>query len=248
MANAFRGSQKHLLDLLDGGEVAATMNPLLGTSGVTLDDGCRHRPLGHQDPQEWTLRPFCREHCGEAMDFESFDGWWVPEQYKNPTWDLLATCRIGGHPGLLLVEAKAHEGELDWGGKRLGDSASPQAVRNHERIRACIAEAAARLNDAVGGVAIDIDTHYQLSNRVASAWKLAACGLPVALLYLGFVGDTYFADHFTTAAHWQRAMGAYLHGVLPLSLPGRTLTDPSGGSMLMLVRSLPIREVSTMPS
>jgi hypothetical protein len=241
----FRGSRKHLLDLLDAAEGATGLNAVLADHGVSVSPAHPCRPRGHHDPEEWTLRAFCRTHCQQLMDYRSFAGWWVPERYTNPTWDLLSICSVNGRTGILLVEAKAHEAELDWGPKPLPKSASEQSRRNHERIRTCIEEARAWLDAMVGGgVTISADSHYQLSNRVSSAWKLAACGLPTVLLYLGFTGDTSFDHHFVDADHWQRCMGAYLHGVLPQSLPGCVLHHPSDGSFLLLVNSLPIVTVS----
>jgi hypothetical protein len=31
---------------------------------------------------------------------------------NTPNWDLVSGCQIGNRQGLILVEAKAHEGEL----------------------------------------------------------------------------------------------------------------------------------------
>jgi hypothetical protein len=63
----------------------------------------------------------------------------------------------------------------------------------------------------------------------------------VVLLYLGFTGDTYFRDHFKDADHWQRVMGAYIHGVIPEGLPGVTVSTNRGGSFTMLVESIPVQ-------
>jgi hypothetical protein len=43
-----------------------------------------------------------------------------------------------------------------------------------------------------GSDTLTADSHYQLANRLASAYKVASAGIPVVLLYLGFTGDTYF--------------------------------------------------------
>jgi len=83
--------------------------------------------------------------------------------------------------------------------------------------------------------------NYQLSNRVAWAWRTAQNGgVPVVLLYLGFIGDKYFPDDFVDREHWHRVMGAYMNGVLPLNLPGRTIKFDGGGSFVMLVKALPL--------
>ncbi len=39
-------------------------------------------------------------------------------------------------------------------------------------------------------------------------------------------------------------MGAYMQGILPQSFPETKIEFKSGGSMVMLIRSLPIIEVS----
>jgi hypothetical protein len=73
--------------------------------------------------------------------------------------------------------------------------------------------------------------------------------VPVILVYLGFAGDTYFADHFKDDAHWQRVMGAYLKSVVPLAWPGTTTAHrPSGGSLTMLIRSRPVTAISSGPT
>ena len=106
---------------------------------------------------------------------------------RTPNWDLVSTCTVNGKAGILLVEAKAHESELHDGGKRLESDASENSRKNHERIRHAIMEANSEINKAVQGVSISRDKCYQLSNRVAHSWWLASHGIPVVLLYLGFL-------------------------------------------------------------
>lgn len=242
------GSRKHVLDLLDSGQFAGTMSNLLGPHGIHVSVNDVHMPLGHAEPEEWTLRRFCSEHCRGHFDFARFDVWWVPDRYRNPQWDLLCTCSLGSKPGLLLVEAKANDQEMDWKGKPLAHNASPQSRANHDIIGRCIDEANTALNQRLPGFAISRDTHYQLSNRMASAWMLAECGLPVALLYLGFLGDEGIRDAgepIKDRDHWQRLMGAYLQGVIPNHFPGIHLHEASGASMRMLVEALPVLEFSS---
>ena len=43
---------------------------------------------------------------------------------------------------------------------------------------------------------------------------MASVGVPVLLLYLGFIGDTYFRDYLRDADHWQQLMRRYLQGVV----------------------------------
>lgn len=61
----------------------------------------------------------------------------------------------------------------------------------------------------------------------------------MALLYLGFLGDKDFKDHFVDRDHWQRAMGSYMEGLLPLNLPEQEMRGKNGGSFILLIRSFP---------
>jgi len=89
------------------------------------------------------------------------------------------------------------------------------------------------------GFNLSINSHYQLANRLAYLWKLAECGVPAVLLYLGFTGDQYFADYLHDERHWQRVMGGYMQEVVPHSFPERRHDCPNGGSVHLLVRSVP---------
>lgn len=243
-----RGSRKHVLDLIDLGGPAfiEVMNGLLESSPLRLHGGSIWRPLGHHNNSEWYLHRFCQEFCQGSFDYQPLLGWWVPEPWRPPTWDLIATGRVGDQFGVLLVEAKANESEFDWGGKRLSPSASIGSKRNHNQIDGCIQEANVALDDLCDGVFnLSIRSHYQLANRVAHLWKLATCGIPVVLLYLGFTGDTYFGDHFRLDGHWQRSMGGYLQGVVPQGIIDRPVIPlANGGTMQFLVRSRQVLGVS----
>jgi hypothetical protein len=220
------------------------MNSLLAGVDASITSSDHYQPKGYADPAEWTIRRFCKAYCQDLFDFKAFDAWWVPDKYRNPQWDLLSTCTIKGRPGLLLVEAKANDSEVKVEGKSLAVNASEQTRINHEIIGQCISEAASDLNKRFpgGGINISRDSHYQLSNRIATAWKLASCGLPVILLYLGFTGDEGIrnvGEPFIDNDHWQRIMGKYMSGVLPLHFPGKKIDFDSGGSIRMSIEPDP---------
>lgn len=245
-----RGSRKHVLDLLDSGNVEASLSKILAPYGIAVPEDTPRRPIGHAAPEERTVRCFCSKYLASQFDFARFDAWWLPDKYTNPQWDLLAVCTIQDNPGLLLVEAKANDRELDWKGKPLAATASRQSRANHHAIAACIEEANTGLNALLPGFALTIDSHYQLCNRLAMAWKLAQCGLPVALLYLGFTGDRGIQNVGTPLVnhdHWQRLMGAYLYGVAPLLLPGTPLCPEGGSTMHFLTATLPAQNNSPSP-
>jgi hypothetical protein len=244
---SYRGSRKHILDLLDSGKLFAILNELFADTDVQFRDNENCQPKGREAPEEWTLRKFCKKYYNSKFDYQTFDNWWVPDQYRNPQWDILTTCTIKGKPGILLVEAKANDKELIADGKQLADKASEQTKINYDKIGDCIAEAAQWLNNHIGDIGISRDTHYQLSNRVASAWKLSQCGLSTVLLYLGFTGDEGIRDAgepFADENHWQRVMGAYMTGVLPLHFPNKLIEVEGRATMQMFIKSLPVIESS----
>ncbi len=125
--------------------------------------------------------------------------WWlaVPgaRRTTTPNWDIASTCSVHGRRGLLLIEAKAHDAELrnEERGKPLGaedgKGVSIDSRRNHVKIGACIQDASLALSEQTQLVwALSRDWNYQMANRFAWAWKLTELGIPVILVYLGFIG------------------------------------------------------------
>jgi hypothetical protein len=120
--------------------------------------------------------------------------WWLVVASNNtrtPNWDVASTCMIEGKAGIMLVEAKAHDQELikeETGRKNIEAPVSGNARRNLLRIDWAIRDASAALADDTGLTwALSRDWNYQMSNRFAWAWKLADLGMPVVLVYLGFL-------------------------------------------------------------
>jgi hypothetical protein len=155
--------------------------------------------------------------------------------------------RNRGRPGLILVEAKANVPELSLAGKPFDAAASAASAENHQQIGRAINEACAALKRISTATSISRDSHYQLSNRVAFAWKLASLGVPTVLVYLGFSGDSGIADAgtpFTDSVHWHAAFGAYAHSVVPRDLVERKI-ECGAASTWLLVRSRPVLEASS---
>ncbi len=66
--------------------------------------------------------------------------------------------------------------------------------------------------------AISRDSHYQLSNRFAWSWKLASLGVPIVLIYLGFINATEMSDqgqYFKDAKTWERCILNHSKGIVP---------------------------------
>ena len=158
---------------------------------------------------------------------------------NTPHWDVASRCKIEGREGLLLVEAKAHSNELPNAGKP-----KPRTVngwKNHEQIGSAIEQAQAGLGCVAGeSWGLSRDGHYQLSNRFAWSWKLAALGVPVVLLYLGFVNAEDMAqdgEPFRSDGDWARALKDHARGVVDDSCWGRRL-EVNGTPFRPLIRTI----------
>lgn len=239
-----RGSRKHVLDWVSEPDFIAQLNAMIAASGARVEPARDQWMPTATDDTEARFDTAGKHLLPRPEILEELLKWWLSERRgaNTPNWDFAATCRLSEKQGLVLVEAKAHEDEMDWGAKPLAASASVGSKSNHQRIGEAIEEARAALDRVLPGtVAISRDRHYQLSNRIAYAWKLASLGVPVVLIYLGFVGDTYFKyDYLRDADHWQRVMGGYMQGVLPLSMAGKSVSC-GAASFTMLVESLRVQ-------
>lgn len=163
--------------------------------------------------------------------------WWLSvdlETARIPNWDIVSECAVGGRPGLVLVEAKAHPAEL-------GEGDSSGAVgENRRSIDDAIAEAQRELSLLMPGWALGAHSHYQLSNRFAWAWKIASMGIPVVLVYLGFLNAmemlTDSRQIFTTAEDWENRVRGYSTGVVPPAMWNAGLTV-KGTPLFALIRA-----------
>jgi hypothetical protein len=167
---------------------------------------------------------------GETMQFlttdhrEQLTDWWLAERRRanTPNWDIVSTCRVGAATGLVLVEAKAHSAELHRDGK------APGNLRNDERIREAISEANSALGGPRAGWRLSSTTHYQLCNRFAWAWKVASFGVPVILVYLGFLQAAEMDGGFSDHAAWRDCLTEHAGDVVPQDVWDRR--RPAGSS------------------
>lgn len=213
-ANEQRGSRPRCVLLTDGTDAAVAARITKLVQPFAIIDPARHTwmPRGLYSPMEAKL--------GEADDFLSPDQreqvttWWlaVRGRANTPNWDLATTATIDGREGLVLIEAKAHSGELKTDGQGAGNQA------NRERIGKAVAEANQALSALGGNWALSCDSHYQLANRFAWSWKLASLGIPVVLIYLGFLNADEMSDQgdpFATSEAWTRAVRDHARGIVP---------------------------------
>lgn len=202
-------------------------------------------PQGFQDREEAKL-PSAQRLLPESIRV-ALRSWWLAvatDGTRTPNWDVASTCTIDGKRGLLLVEAKAHDAELNHeqiGRKNIKAPVSAAARRNHLRIGWCIQDASIALGDATRlPWALSRDWNYQMSNRFAWAWKLADLGVPVVLVYLGFLQATEMQDRgkpFATSAEWQNLVRAHSAPLFPAEIWEQRWAC-SGQVLIPLIRSI----------
>jgi hypothetical protein len=168
------------------------------------------RPRGLLDKGEIQLGKHQGLLTNEQVD--AVTSWWlVNRRAKKPAWDIASSATVDGRRGLLLVEAKAHASEL----KRKGDRCTSEHPGNRQRIADAVAESNIGLDSIVAGWALSRDDRYQLANRFAWAWKIASLGLPVVLIYLGFLRANEEIDPFADGQAWEDSVRSYADGMIP---------------------------------
>lgn len=192
------------------------------------------------------LRDFRETTLIDSSDFltpdrcKALTDWWL-EKLRGanlPNWDIASTCTIEGIKGLLLVEAKAHNNELSEAGKSQPTTSNSQM--NHKHIGIAIEQANAGLNGVMKGWALSRDSHYQLSNRFAWAWKLTTLGVPVVLVYLGFLNAIEMCDQgqtFDDNRAWDSCIRNHAKNIVPDDAWGERL-GINGAPVWFLIRSV----------
>lgn len=249
-ANRRRGSYPRCLLLMEGERsvVADRLTRLIQQESAAVPiDACwmpRGLPAQRIDGG-WDCSPTREGQLGETEGLLTDEqrgvvtSWWleVIPNANTPNWDIVSRCQIAGKPGLLLVEAKAHHAELSRRGKSKPRTANGE--KNDMRIRAAIAEANRALNCLRSGWKLSCDSRYQLCNRFAWSWKVATMGIPVVLIYLGFLNAgemTDRSDPFATAESWARAVREQSNHVAPPSVWDNPI-DVNGVPMIACIRS-----------
>lgn len=211
---AARGSRKHVLDWTSRPDFLREFSELLATPEVDVV-GARYMPRGYGNPAEARLESFGPDVLPGHPAWARVADWWLrhPKGANTPNWDIAVTASIEGQPGLVLVEAKANVPELSRAGKPMSTGASKRSQQNHEQIGHAIDQANTGWRSVAPEARLTRDSHYQLANRLAFAWKLASEGVPIVLLYLGFTGDAGISDAgepLHDDSHWSRLFREHL--------------------------------------
>ena len=164
--------------------------------------------------------------------------WWLENHghANTPNWDLISTCRLGGRRGLLLVEAKAHCGELK------DDQCGATNQENYMSIKNALSEASNGLNHLESGFCLDADHWYQISNRFAFAWKLASMGIPAVLVYLGFLNAHEMEGRkiLTDSDQWKSCILEKTNSIVPEKVWNRTF-HVTGTPLSALIRTADVQ-------
>ncbi len=237
--NRQRGSFPRCLLLMSGERamVAERLTRMVGLTDVRVEAEHCWMPMGLPTLSPnglWDLTPIEEAKLGEHVGLlpegqrKELTDWWITssEKANTPNWDIASTCIVGGKVGLLLVEAKAHYAELKKDGKPLASDATSGSKRNHEKIGRAVCEASSELEKAICGWNLRCDSHYQLANRFAWAWKMASMNVPVLLVYLGFLNAEEMSDQgepFVDCADWSRVVLDHSRNIVPEKAWGREL-------------------------
>ena len=247
-----RGSRPRCILLVDGSRetVATRLTELVGVPDVVVTSNDFWMPRGKptvKTDNEWDKDPTVEARLDLIDGFVSSEiqnelrDWWlaVAHRANTPNWDVASTCEVEGKPGLLLFEAKAHANELSVKGKEKPNS--PNGWKNHKRIGSAIAEANTELMRITGGHwGLSVNDHYQLANRFAWSWKLALLGIPIVLVYLGFLHADDMAKNgtlFRSGEDWTRTLKGNAQGVVDDSCWGRRL-EINGTPLRALIRAI----------
>ncbi len=200
----------HLITQGNPEHIAQRLNMLISPMGLigTTD---RWMPRGFENIEEAQLHD---AQCllDKKQYGDDLKNWWLANAKPNsvtPNWDIASTCKVGGSQGLLLIEAKAHHGELK------SEDHCGAGKKNLKRISENINEANTALNRILPGWNLSHENHYQLSNRIAWSWKLASIGIPVILVYLGFLKAEEMPNFLRDEQSWNTSLKSYARGVVP---------------------------------
>jgi hypothetical protein len=130
--NQQTGSKARCHFLMNGTfeEVSQRLTRLV-SSGVVVSPTDSWMPLGFKKPEEAQMHKAERLIPSQG-DRRVLSDWWLADarpKSTTPNWDIASTCLIDGQRGLLLVEAKAHHGELSDEGKRLSENSSKETMK-----------------------------------------------------------------------------------------------------------------------
>ena len=115
----YRGSRKHIPDWCEHSRFLPELLALVAPTRARVGPEARWLPTGYRCPDEAVLDEFGPVVLPRITTWVTLKAWWLKHSKgaNTPNWDLALACEIEGEPGLVLVEAKAHDAELKEEGK-----------------------------------------------------------------------------------------------------------------------------------
>ncbi len=219
-------------------KVARFLNELAGDTGfVSVAD--EWYPKGFLWPDEARLdkAEFKLLDCNKKMT--DLKEWWLKNHKgaNTPNWDIVSTCLVEGVKGLLLVEAKAHCGEL-----KDDYCKAPKNKENYKHIGKALLEASKGWDQFENGFHLGADNWYQLSNRFAFAWKLATMGIPAILVYLGFLNadEMEGQEILRNTDQWRSCVHEKSKAIVPVGVWDQTF-HVNGTPLSVLIRTADVQ-------
>jgi len=236
------GSRLRCLEFTSGSrdQVAARLTELMSPHGTV--DARAHRWMPQGFLSKWEAQLGRTNAFLTADQREQSLKWWLVKRRgaQTPNWDIVSECQMSdGEPGLLLVEAKAHDREL--GADDTCKSGNPD---NRKNIGEKLSKASDELEKLLPGWNLASQPHYQLSNRFAWSWQLAKMGVPVVLVYLGFLNANEMSkagqSAFATHEAWVSRVLEYAGGTIPPEAWRLSIVAPEGASFRAVLRSVQV--------
>ena len=217
-------------------KVVAFLNSLVQPFAA-VGEQASYMPEGFCDPDEARLGKTSRFLTKKQR--EDVTDWWlaVRRNANTPNWDIISSCKVDGRAGFVLVEAKAHAGELN-----PKDRCGASNKKNSHRIDTAIRAVNQKLGE---GWALSADSRYQLSNRFAWALKVASLGYPVVLVYLGFLNAHEMGQPFTSHGDWEGCLLTYADRTVPRGVWNSDRIKVDGTPMIPLIRSANVNVTTT---
>lgn len=256
-----RGSRTRCISLMaaDRPVVADTLEGIIRFPGVSVPADAKWLPYGvpqkTKTAKAWDLSAAEELVLGKSKGLfsptqdKTMLAWWLrhPRGSNKPNLDIASTCTIHGRPGIMLVEAKAHDQELHEASKPKPppDKTNPRSIANDTHIDEAIKRSAALLQEHTRRpCAISRVLCYQMSNRFALACKLTEMGYPVVLVYLGFLKAMEMEDIgnvIENPSDWQKLVKNHSKPLFPDGIwleDGATPWTLNGQPFIPLIRSI----------
>lgn len=110
MESEFRGSRRHILDLLDCSDWVKQLNELIAVEGINVSTDPCPTPKGHNAIGETDLDSYILNHCKgfwpEAEKQLDRGSWWAPHGGTRPQMDLKCRLKVNRKDGYSLSKRK----------------------------------------------------------------------------------------------------------------------------------------------